>query len=325
MRPIIDLHCDLLSYLGYVPWSTPMDTEAIGCAVPHLQAGNVCLQVLAAFTLTEARSADFGMQQARTFRRLVEDGVFREWTGVGDWDEAVHGEAVFVTPAIENASNICEEDEALDKGLARLENWMGIAGKPLYITITHHAENRFGGGNMTEGIGLKEDGKVLLEYLDGRGIAVDLSHTSDQMADELLDHIDKKGLQLRILASHSNFREVTKHARNLPFALLKEVVRREGVIGINFVRDFVGRHHPERLQDHIRFAFETVAGECVAWGADFFAPGLMPPEQAFRAPFFHPGQEHAGRYGEILEGLPGLGERELDGICFGKVVRFLGV
>ncbi len=71
--------------------------------------------------------------------------------------------------------------------------------------MTHHGENRFGGGNST-GIGLKKDGEALLEYISEKKIAIDLSHTSDALAGDILNYIVKNKLGLSVLASHSNFR-----------------------------------------------------------------------------------------------------------------------
>ena len=51
-RPILDIHCDLLSYLTY-PESDINNTQDVGCALPHLQNGNVKLQVTAIFAPTQ--------------------------------------------------------------------------------------------------------------------------------------------------------------------------------------------------------------------------------------------------------------------------------
>lgn len=43
MCPIVDLHCDLLTYLVDNEDSHPGKMEDIGCASPHLQEGHVKL------------------------------------------------------------------------------------------------------------------------------------------------------------------------------------------------------------------------------------------------------------------------------------------
>ena len=49
---IIDLHCDLLSYLETVPNADLFNKEEIGCSLPFLIEGNAGLQVMAIFTST---------------------------------------------------------------------------------------------------------------------------------------------------------------------------------------------------------------------------------------------------------------------------------
>jgi microsomal dipeptidase-like Zn-dependent dipeptidase len=49
--PIIDLHCDLLSYLQEAPNANPEKNEGVGSNIPTLKEGNVTLQVMAALNL----------------------------------------------------------------------------------------------------------------------------------------------------------------------------------------------------------------------------------------------------------------------------------
>ena len=65
--PIIDLHCDLLSYLATVDGAEPFKTDDIGCAVPFLREGNVKLQVLASYVPTNDTSAEVAADQYRRY------------------------------------------------------------------------------------------------------------------------------------------------------------------------------------------------------------------------------------------------------------------
>jgi membrane dipeptidase len=313
--PILDLHCDLLSYLEVAPGSTVHDADAIGCALPHLRAGGVRVQVMALFALTEAGSTGSGQRQVDFYRAITAPGMgFRHLTPEVGLLEVLEAGDVFTLPAIENASCFCEEDEPLADGLARLETFIAAMGKPLYLTITHHAENRFGGGNLTD-VGLKPDGEALLRYLSGRRIAIDFSHTCDRFARELLAFIDAEGLDLPVLASHSNFRPVWDHARNLPDWLTAELTQRGGVIGLNFVRDFVHPEAPAQLYAHV--AHGQAQGARIAWGADYFSPLIMPPQFAFRLPYFHPEHADARCYPVLMEALTAQGREGLLRLAFG--------
>ena len=159
----------------------------------------------------------------------------------------------------------------------------------------------FGGGNATK-IGLKEDGKELLRYISGRGVAVDFSHTSDWLADDILNLIDHEGLDLRVMASHSNFREVSDINRNLPDRLAKELIKRGAIIGLNFVRRFVGEK-PEDFIRHIEKGLELGGENALALGADFYGGINIPPHlmKMVTFPTFFPEFPNASAYPQFFE------------------------
>ncbi|GGK88671.1 dipeptidase [Rufibacter glacialis] len=318
--PIIDLHCDLTGYLAWVPGSSAMDVDRIGCAIPHLQAGRVRLQTMAFFTPTEAGSAAFTLQQARLFKEnlLQNKDVFAPLSRKDLQNQVPQGERVALVAAIENASGLCEEEEPLELAFTRLEEIIRLAGPLLYLSLTHAEENRFSGGNFTPGVGLKPDGKELLRYLSGRRIALDLSHTSDAAAYGILTFLDKNRLEIPILASHSNFREVYDHPRNLPMELVQEVVRREGLIGMNFLKKFVHPEQPDFLLDHIRYGF-TQAPQALAFGADFFQEAGVEGES-----YFHAEHRTARHYQAILTSLKEeFSPEQLAAISHRNALRFL--
>ncbi|MEM0997798.1 MAG: membrane dipeptidase [Bacteroidota bacterium] len=322
--PLVDLHCDLLGYLAMVDGATAFDAEVIGCAVPHLQAGRVKLQVMAHFTPTKPGSTEMGMRQAMKWRELLETGTFVSWQDhLGEKELKAEDGIIYGWPSIENASNFAEEDEPLKRAFARLEQLISLVGRPLYIGLTHHPENRFAGGNKSE-MGLKDDGRILLEYLNGRGIAIDFSHTSDATAQGILDHIDAKGLDIKLMASHSNYRSVHNHKRNLPDDYVRELVRRGGLIGVNFVRDFLDPEDPDTLYAHLRHGLHLGAGGSIAWGMDYFPPSLLNPRDlTLRAPIFHPAHDHAGLVPGLMarmpEEVPGI---DLEAFAFRNALRF---
>ena len=299
--PVVDLHCDLLSYLATVPGAGVHKSDEIGVSVPHLHAGHVKLQVMAIYTDTKPGSARAGEQQRLIYHSLpgLSDGFFEPLQ-----DFAVTGEALaacsgcYTLLAIENASAFSEEDERLELALKRLDTIIEQSGPLAYLIITHHYENRFGGGNYTS-VGLKPDGEVLLDFLHNRNVPVDLSHTSDQLAYGILNYIDKKALNIPLLASHSNFRPVHGHVRNLPDELALELIRRKGIIGINLLRNYIHEADPRVLYDHIEHGIKLGAGHLLALGADFFY-ALNHPDPS-RYPIYFPGQDNASHYQAILK------------------------
>jgi len=321
--PIVDLHCDLLSYLANVDGATVDNTDDIDCATPYLREGNVKLQVLAAYVPTESHSAELAANEFRRFRDLPSESAdfFRHVATTDRASEMLGADGTGVIAAIENASALCNESEPLDLAFSRLEQLVEQAEKVLYITTTHHSANRFGGGNMTD-IGLHDDGKELLDHLSGMGIAIDLSHASDALARGIVDHIDAKGLSVPLLASHSNFRAICDHARNLPDWLAREIVDRGGVIGINFVRAFVHMDDPSYLERHVLYGYELGFSDAMCFGADFFY--WKNSLDQGRVPFYHPAHENAGKYQEILASFgPDIGQDEKQARAYGNALKFL--
>ena len=248
--PIHDLHCDLLCYLAGDTARTPFD-PIVRCSLPDLKKGGVKYQVLAVFTETTIDSTVNGESQIQIFAK-------------NDFPSDIKFQV-----ALENASCFAEESEPLEQSLNRLDRWQNEVGPILYISLTWNFENRFGGGALTN-VGLKQDGKRLLDHLTGRKIAVDLSHTSDALAHEILNYIDAKGLDIPIIASHSNFRAICNAPRNLPDELAKEIIRRKGLIGINFVQTFIGPGTPANFVKHLEHGLKLGGENSLCFGADFF-------------------------------------------------------
>jgi microsomal dipeptidase-like Zn-dependent dipeptidase len=301
--PIVDLHCDLLLYLARVPGASVHTREDIGVTLPYLQAGGVKHQVMAVFSPTQAGSTHWFDQQLVVYSRLVETEPFYALTDPAQHAQLAEATGIGITLALENASVLLEEDEPRAKMFARLDQALAAAGRIAYISLTHHAENRFGGGNYTQ-VGLKPDGEALLEQMAERRIPFDLSHTSDALAEDALNYIDRHSLNLPVLASHSNFRILRDHPRNLTTEWVEEIIRREGLIGANFLRLFLDGSRPESLLEHIEYGLQH-APKQIAFGADFFyRPGIPDPA---RQPLFFPEYEDAAQYPYILSQLQARG------------------
>lgn len=141
---------------------------------------------------------------------------------------------------------------------------------------TWNYENRYGCGAVAgQDKGLTQEGKELLGFLNGSGIMVDVAHLSDQGIEEVLLFSDRT-----VLASHSDVRAVQNMPRNLSDAHIREIIRRDGVIGMNLFRPFLGDGEKVPLiqlfrhMDHIL----NMGGEnALVWGCDFDgSDGLFP-------------------------------------------------
>lgn len=320
-NPIIDLHCDLLAHMLDNP--DPFDSSGIGCSFPALAEGNVKLQVMAIYTATEKGSTDLAVKQSEIFASFLEK-YSEDCELVSDVESLSKistSPKLGMIAAIENASGFCEEDEPLEDGFKRLEQIISNVERILYIGMTHHPENRFGGGNNST-VGLKEDGKKLLQYINGRKIAIDFSHTSDALAYDILAFLDEHNLDIPILASHSNYRAVWEHNRNLPDDLATRIIDRGGLIGVNFLRAFVNNEYHLALCAHMNHGLKLGGHYNICFGADYFSTDSHPDRS--RVPFYHPEHKDATCYPSLLETISKEVSLDIiEGISSQNVVNYL--
>lgn len=314
----IDLHCDLLYYL--LRSNSTIDDKELGSSLPYLQEGNVKLQVMAIYSGTGANSTVHGLEQSKLFSDLIKNENFFLFNPE-NYKSSENENRVGVIASIENASSFCDENETLDSGFKKLETIIENTRKVFYIGITHHLENRFGGGNNATA-GLKDDGKVLIDYISDKKIAIDLAHTSDQLAHDIFNYVDQRNYSIPILASHSNFRSVYKNNRNLPDELAKEVISRKGLIGLNFIKDYVDLEDPKRLYEHIQYGLDLGGEDSLAFGADYFYWKDHP--DISRHPFFFEEHSNASVYPAINQEIETRFSSELmEKISHENALRFI--
>ena len=250
--PVIDFHADLLSYMALDEKFTENDSES-NCSIIQLEQGFVKYQVLPIFTQTKTGSSICGLKQLSLFEKIKEKQLATQ----------------FIL-AVENASSLIEENEPIDLLFKRIDS---IKTPIIYLSLTWSQENRFGGGNETD-IGLKDEGKLLLDYLDKKNICIDLSHTSDKLAFHIIDYIEQRNMKITPIASHSNCRKVCNRQRNLPDSCIEYIIKKEGIIGINFVAFFIGSSSNDFLK-HIEHLEQLHGQNNTTLGADFFSAKVL--------------------------------------------------
>lgn len=273
------------------------------------------------FAPTSGDSHLLGIKQSEIFKTLVQNaqGDFQLANQASHLQDAT--EKICIIAAVENASAFCDETIAIEEGIKNLEQIIQNVSKLFYISLTHHVENRFGGGNNALA-GLKDDGKRVLEFIHGKHISLDLSHASDALAHDSINYIDKHRLDISIIASHSNFRPIHFHNRNLPDEIAKEIIKRKGLIGMNFLRAFVCNENPDMLYKHIEYGLELGGSKALCYGADYFHTASHPDQS--RVPFFHPEHASAEKYPSIsAEIATRFGQAVADDISHNNACNFL--
>lgn len=170
-----------------------------------------------------------------------------------------------------------------------------------FAMLTWNYENRYAcGASADQRKGLTEEGKELAKHLIDQGIVLDISHLSDQGAEDMMTLTDAP-----IIASHSNVRSVCSHPRNLPESLIRELIRRRGLIGMNFFAPFVGEN--PQVEDLLRHmdAILNMGGEDVLAlggdldGCDGMFPGGMTGVES--VPVLRERMERGGFGAELIE------------------------
>lgn len=258
---IIDLHCDLLSHPTFA-----QDDLAVRCSPEQLTTGGVSVQVCAMFTdYFQANDTHTYCFQNHLFTSLPKQ--YPQISHVTLETENLQATPISLIRSIENASLLGGDSEKFNILLHRLA-LIVLQGPLAYIGIVWNHKNRFGGGCF-EPQGLSQDGRDLLEVMSILGIPLDLSHCSDRLTEDILDFKINKLPNLLILASHSNFRSIQNHCRNLIDEHAQELAKQGGIIGFNMLRNFLGNSLDD-LQHHIQHARQLGLINQTALGTDFF-------------------------------------------------------
>lgn len=135
-----------------------------------------------------------------------------------------------------------------------------------FAMLTWNFENEYAWGaaaNQSKGLTMR--GKEMAKELLRQGLVLDISHLSDQGVEDLFGVTDAP-----IIASHSNVREIHDRPRNLKKEYIQELIRRNGLIGMNFYREFVGEQPTMTdLLRHMDAVLELGGEDILALGGDF--------------------------------------------------------
>ncbi|KAG6866671.1 hypothetical protein C0991_000781 [Blastosporella zonata] len=153
-----------------------------------------------------------------------------------------------------------------------------------YMTLTHTCHNAFADScGYLPGIiplhnGLSPFGRTLIREMNRLGVLIDLSHTSDATATEVL-----KLSKAPVIWSHSSARAVHDVPRNVPDDVLRLVGTGQGqtdaVVMINFSPFFVadpGEANVGTVADHVEHVAKVAGKKHVGLGSDYDGIGDVP-------------------------------------------------
>lgn len=134
------------------------------------------------------------------------------------------------------------------------------------INITWNHANALSGSSREEPErGLSPLGKRFVARMEDLHMLVDVSHLSEAGFWDVIEQARQP-----ILASHSNARAVWDHTRNLTDGQITAIIQNQGVIGLNFYRDFVGLGKDlDGVRAHLEHILDLGGAACVALGGDW--------------------------------------------------------
>lgn len=218
-----------------------------------------------------------------------------------DWVHAPPGQLA-IAPGVEGAHML---DGSLEN-LARLCD-RGIA----YLTLAHFSKNSAATPSMGRGAneddGLTKFGRDVIEVLNERGVAIDVSHLNQRCA------IEAANLSTApVFATHSGAQAVHPHRRLLSDDAIRAIAATGGAIGIIFSPGFLAgssRATSVAVVDHIEHITKLVGPEHLCVGSDYdgWLPRILADHRDCRdmvritAELLRRGHEPS-RVGDILSG-----------------------
>ena len=137
------------------------------------------------------------------------------------------------------------------------------------MTLTWNGANEIASG-CCEGGGLTVFGKEVITEMNRLGMVTDVSHLNRRSFFELCEFTDRP-----FVASHSNLDTVDTpegRRRNLSAEQAKEIIRRGGIIGVNFYNRFLQNEDESCFEAVYKRVYEIcdIGGErAVCFGSDF--------------------------------------------------------
>ena len=179
-----------------------------------------------------------------------------------------------------------------------------------FLSLFYNRGNHLAGGILAEH-GLTELGREMALQLRAAGISLDLSHLNRRSADELLELLPGG-----VVATHSNSFTLADHPRNLTDEQIKELIRQEGLVGVNFYPPFLSGKSNANIQDillHIRYIHRLGGENILAFGSDFDGIDNTPEDL--------PDVTALPRLGDALEAE--WGARKAEAFLYGNMMRYL--
>lgn len=190
-----------------------------------------------------------------------ENGGFTMIRCKADMEKVDADGTIGLIPTIEGGAAIAGKLENIDK-IADLGVKM--------MTLTWNGSNEIGSGigdDMAD-YGLTEFGRSAVRRMNDRKIIIDISHASERLFYDVCEHSSEP-----FVASHSNSKTLCSNRRNLTDTQFAEIVKRKGLVGLNFYKDFLNNESEKAcigsIFEHADYFMSLGGEDVVSFGSDF--------------------------------------------------------
>lgn len=256
--PVFDAHCDTISRVLKTGESVYRNTGMVELEKTSAVFGCYC-QLFALFANSARPGHATYDELLACFHQQMEDNRAHicHCRSAEDAQQANRQGKAAAFLSVEGA-------ELLNCDLDRLEQ--AAADGVIAINLTwNHANAISGSGRDEPERGLSELGRRFVARMEELGVLVDVSHLSDPGFWDVMEQATKP-----MIASHSNARSVWNHTRNLTDEQITAIIKNQGIIGLNFYRDFIGHGEDfDAVRMHLDHMLDLGAAKQVALGGDW--------------------------------------------------------
>ncbi|KAJ3262785.1 dipeptidase 1 (renal) [Chytriomyces hyalinus] len=185
-----------------------------------------------------------------------------------------------------------------------------------YMTLTHSCATAWADSSNPPFVhdGLGPDGAKFIYEMNRLGIMVDLSHVSHKVMDQTI-----RTSAAPVIFSHSSVFAVTNHTRNVPDDILQLVKEKDGVVMINFYKEYVRGVDDVgdavgmgRVVEHMLHVKNLIGARHLGMGADYDGD-IVPVD----------GLEDVSKYPILIASLleHGFTDDEIVGVTGGNLLR----
>lgn len=264
MEPLFvaDAHVDVLMKLLNPKIHFGVDDPGLAANLPALVSGGVATQVFALFV---EQNADASTQLHDVLREI--DAFYDQVASIAtvrairsreDLRLARQRRQLAAILSLEGGGCLRGSVEIL-----RMLHHLGVRG--VGLTWNHANELADGCGEL-RGAGITRAGRAVIREMQHLSMWIDIAHLHDTGVRDIFRLTDGP-----VMASHANARSVHDHRRNLTDDVIREVILRNGWIGLTFEASFVtdGVATVDDVFRHLDHVIELGGARNVGFGSDF--------------------------------------------------------